>query len=52
MVFTGSTDDGTDVALEHRGWERHAEGAREYRDAFEAAGAWPQALESFAAAAR
>jgi hypothetical protein len=39
VVFTGSTDDGTDVALEHR-------------DAFEAAGAWPQALESFAAAAR
>jgi uncharacterized protein YndB with AHSA1/START domain len=52
VVFTGSTDDGTDVALEHRGWERHGEGAREYRDAFEAAGAWPQALESFAAAAR
>jgi uncharacterized protein YndB with AHSA1/START domain len=52
VVFTGSADDGTDVALEHRGWERHGEGARGYRESFEAAGAWPQALESFAAAAR
>jgi len=38
VVFTGSAEDGTDVALE-------------YRDGFEAAGAWPRALESFAAAA-
>jgi uncharacterized protein YndB with AHSA1/START domain len=51
VVFTGSEAGGTDVALEHRGWERHGEGAREYRDGFEAAGAWPRALESFAAAA-
>jgi uncharacterized protein YndB with AHSA1/START domain len=51
VLFTGSPEGGTDVALEHRGWERHGEGAREYRDGFEAAGAWPQALESFAATA-
>jgi hypothetical protein len=25
VVFTGSADDGTEVALEHRGWERHGE---------------------------
>jgi hypothetical protein len=52
LVFTGSAEDGTDVALAHRGWERHGEGAREYREGFGAAGAWPRALESFAAAAR
>jgi hypothetical protein len=52
VVFAGPADDGTDVALEHRGWERHGERGREYRDGSEAAGAWPQALESFAAAAR
>lgn len=26
-------------ALEHRGWERHGDGAREYRDGFEATAA-------------
>jgi uncharacterized protein YndB with AHSA1/START domain len=51
VVFAGSPEGGTDVTLEHRGWERHGEGAQEYRDGFERAGAWPQALESFAAAA-
>jgi uncharacterized protein YndB with AHSA1/START domain len=51
VIFTGSPDGGTDVTLEHRGWERHGEGAQEYRDGFEGAGAWPHALESFAAAA-
>jgi uncharacterized protein YndB with AHSA1/START domain len=44
-------DGATRVALEHRGWERHGEGAREYRDSFEQAGAWPYALDRFAAAA-
>jgi uncharacterized protein YndB with AHSA1/START domain len=48
--FTGSPDGGTEVALEHRGWERHGERAQEYRDGFESAGAWPRALERFAAA--
>jgi uncharacterized protein YndB with AHSA1/START domain len=52
VVFTGSPEDGTDVTLEHRGWERHGDGAQEYRDGFEAAGAWPRALEGFAAAAK
>jgi uncharacterized protein YndB with AHSA1/START domain len=42
---------GTRVAVEHREWERHGDGAREYRDGFERAGAWPYALERFAAAA-
>jgi uncharacterized protein YndB with AHSA1/START domain len=51
VLFTGSPAGGTDVVLEHRGWERHGDGAQEYRDGFEAAGAWPQALESFAATA-
>jgi hypothetical protein len=51
VVFTGSAEDGTDVALVHRGWERHGEGAREYREGFGAAPG-PRALESFAAAAR
>jgi len=40
----------TDVTLEHRGWERHGDGAKEYRDGLEAAGAWPHALARFAAA--
>jgi uncharacterized protein YndB with AHSA1/START domain len=44
-------DGATRVAVEHRGWERHGDGAREYRDGFEQAGAWPYALERFAAAA-
>ena len=51
VLFTGAPEGGTDVALEHRGWERHSEGAREYRDGFETAAAWPQALDSFAATA-
>jgi uncharacterized protein YndB with AHSA1/START domain len=42
---------GTRVAVEHRDWERLGDGAREYRDGFEQAGAWPYALERFAAAA-
>jgi uncharacterized protein YndB with AHSA1/START domain len=45
-------DGETRVTVEHRAWERHGEGAREYRDGFEQAGAWPYALERFAAAAR
>ena len=52
VVFTGAQGGGTDVALEHRGWERHGDGVQEYRDGFERAGAWPYALERFAAAAR
>jgi uncharacterized protein YndB with AHSA1/START domain len=44
-------DGGTRVDGEHREWERHGDGAREYRDGFEEAGAWPYALERFAAAA-
>jgi uncharacterized protein YndB with AHSA1/START domain len=41
----------TRVWVEHGGWERHGEGAREYRDGFEQAGAWPYALKRFAEAA-
>jgi uncharacterized protein YndB with AHSA1/START domain len=37
--------------LEGISWERHGDGAQEYRDGFEQAGAWPYALERFAAAA-
>jgi uncharacterized protein YndB with AHSA1/START domain len=44
-------DGGTRVDVEHGAWERHGDGAREYRDGFEQAGAWPLALERFAAAA-
>ena len=51
VLFTGAPGGGTDVTLEHRGWERHGDGAQEYRDGFEAAGAWALALERFAAAA-
>jgi uncharacterized protein YndB with AHSA1/START domain len=40
----------TRVAVEHRDWERHGDAAQEYRDGFERAGAWPYALERFAAA--
>ncbi len=48
--FTEAPGGSTNVTLEHRGWERHGEGAQEYRDGFESAGAWPLALERFAAA--
>jgi uncharacterized protein YndB with AHSA1/START domain len=48
--FSGE-DGATRVELEHRGWERHGDGAEEYRDGFEQAGAWPYALDRFAAAA-
>jgi uncharacterized protein YndB with AHSA1/START domain len=51
VLFTGSPQGGTDVTLEHRGWERHGESAQDYRDGFEAAGAWPHALERLAAVA-
>ena len=44
-------DGGTRVDVEHRAWERHGEGAQEYRDGFEESGAWPYALEQFAKAA-
>ena len=40
----------TRVEVEHGGWERHGDGAREYRDGFEQAGAWPYALKRFAEA--
>jgi uncharacterized protein YndB with AHSA1/START domain len=43
-------DGRTRVEVEHRAWERHGDGAQEYRDGFEQAGAWPYALERFAAA--
>lgn len=39
----------TRVRLVHDGWERHGEGAAAYRDAFDAAGAWPRLLEAYAA---
>jgi uncharacterized protein YndB with AHSA1/START domain len=41
----------TRVDLEPRGWERHGDAAQKYHDGFEKAGAWPYALERFAAAA-
>jgi hypothetical protein len=44
-------DGGTRVEVEHRAWERHGEGAEDYRDGFEKAGAWPYALERLATAA-
>jgi uncharacterized protein YndB with AHSA1/START domain len=44
-------DGATRVDVEHRAWESHGEGAQEYRDGFEEAGAWPYALKRFAAAA-
>jgi uncharacterized protein YndB with AHSA1/START domain len=46
-----SGEDGTTrVDLEHRGWERHGDDTKKYRDGFEEAGAWPCALGRFAAA--
>jgi uncharacterized protein YndB with AHSA1/START domain len=47
----GEQDGATLVEVEHRAWERHGDGAQEYRDGFEQTGAWPYALERFAAAA-
>jgi uncharacterized protein YndB with AHSA1/START domain len=52
VTFSPDGDAGTRVEVEHRGWERHGDGAQEYRDGFEQAGAWPYALERFAAALR
>ncbi|MGH3994468.1 MAG: SRPBCC family protein [Pseudonocardiaceae bacterium] len=51
VVFGATGDGSTSVELEHRGWERHGDGAQQYRDGFEQSGAWPYAPERFAAAA-
>jgi uncharacterized protein YndB with AHSA1/START domain len=39
----------TRVGVVHDGWERHGERGATYRDAFDAAGAWPRMLEAYAA---
>lgn len=38
--------EGTRVSVEHRAWERHGDGAQEYRDGL--AGAWEYVLRRFA----
>ncbi len=51
VLFSGQADGTTRVELEHRGFERHGEGAEEYRDAMASEQGWPRLLDRFAAAA-
>ena len=45
-----SQDDGTLVELEHRGFERRAEGGAETREKVSAAGGWQDLMETYAKA--
>ena len=49
--FEASPTEGTRVTLVHGGFERHGEGAAEYRAALASAEGWPYILSRFAAAA-
>jgi uncharacterized protein YndB with AHSA1/START domain len=48
--FTPAGDSGTRVALEHRHFSRHGEGAEGYEAAMRSPQGWPLLLERFAAA--
>jgi uncharacterized protein YndB with AHSA1/START domain len=48
--FTPAGDSGTRVALEHRHFSRHGEGAEGYEAAMSSPQGWPLLLERFAAA--
>lgn len=50
-VRFGAIDAGTQVALEHRGFERHGEGGGEYRAALASEQGWPHILGLYAALA-
>jgi uncharacterized protein YndB with AHSA1/START domain len=41
----------TRVTLRHDGWERYGDAGAEYRERFDASGAWPRMLEAYAAVA-
>ena len=49
--FTPEGATATLVRLEHRGWERHGEGAAGYRDGMAAQPGWPLLLQRFASVA-
>ena len=46
-VTLAPANQGTRITVEHRRWERHGSEGERYRRQF--AGAWPHALEAFAA---
>jgi hypothetical protein len=46
--FAGAGDGATRVALEHRHFERHGEGADGYRAPMDSPQGWPLLLERFA----
>ncbi len=46
--FEAAGDAATAVRLEHRGFERHGDGARSYRDALASERGWPWILELYA----
>lgn len=48
VTFAPHPDGGTRVTLEHDGFERHGEGAAEYRAAMAAAAGWPWILQQYA----
>lgn len=50
-VRFAAEDGGTHVAVEHRGFERHGDGAEGYRDALGSPGGWPYMLGAYAVAA-
>jgi uncharacterized protein YndB with AHSA1/START domain len=50
VSFEPLAGDRATVTVVHRGWERHGEGGRAYRDQFAAARVWETILEQYAAA--
>ena len=49
--FKARPPGGTDVTLEHRGFERHGAGGGDYRDALASEQGWPRILRQYASCA-
>jgi uncharacterized protein YndB with AHSA1/START domain len=50
VTFSALTPARTRVALEHRDFERHGEGAQEYRDGLASSEGWPRILDRYVSA--
>lgn len=49
VTFTAPDGPGTTVRLEHTGFEKHGEGAEDYRSAMDSEHGWPYVLQLYAA---
>jgi uncharacterized protein YndB with AHSA1/START domain len=47
LAFSAAGEEGTRVELEHRGFERHGDGAEDYRAALASPQGWPWMLEHY-----